>query len=505
MMIKIRKNCNIPKESINRNRVNKANSISNKYKIKNINIKEKLFDKIQKNEITDIINNKKEEKNEKAKPKEEGTIDESIIVNDSDVFGTLSLNLSQNKKIKQESAKKKEEIEVLENEKDDGNKHTKNKTDVNNNNQQDCNIIKSYNNSTLRQTITISYEENNKNNNSKCKLMKAEEILKIDEHIKNFEANTNDLNKLSKAKNNTNTNFKSYYFESIPGKNYGSTKTNQDIPITCININGIEGFNIFGVLDGHGVNGHLVSKFLSEYLVKEIKETKSISQLKNLEEIYKVLSTENFVLLINIFFKADKILGEQNFDVNFSGTTCVLVIQLGQKIICANVGDSRAILIYDENYDSELKTSKIFELSHDWKPDLPEEKKRIIKMGGVVDQMLDYNGVRGGPQRVWAKYKNYPGLAMSRSLGDYQGKQCGIIPLPEIIEYNLDNKSKYMVICSDGVWEFLSNNDVMNIGNEYYIKNDAQGFIKYLINKSENLWEKQDVIVDDITAVVVFF
>ena len=119
--------------------------------------------------------------------------------------------------------------------------------------------------------------------------------------------------------------------------------------------------------------------------------------------------------------------------------------------------------------------------------------------------MLDFNGIRCGPQRVWAKNKNYPGLAMSRSLGDFQGKKCGIIPYPEIIEYKLDEKSKYMVICSDGVWEFLSNKYVMDIGNEYYLRNDVEGFTKKLVKDSEQLWEKKDVIVDDITAVVVFF
>ena len=208
---------------------------------------------------------------------------------------------------------------------------------------------------------------------------------------------------------------------------------------------------------------------------------------------------------MNIFLDSDKIIGEQDFDVSFSGTTCVLVIQLGQKLICANVGDSRAILVYDKENDVNLRHTRVFELSHDCKPDLPEEKKRILEMGGTVDQMLDINGVKGGPQRVWIKNKNYPGLAMSRSLGDYKGKECGIIPLPEIIEYDLDEKSKYMVICSDGVWEFLSNKNVMEIGNSYYLNNDITGFTQKLIKVSEEWWEENDVVVDDITVVAVFF
>ena len=45
----------------------------------------------------------------------------------------------------------------------------------------------------------------------------------------------------------------------------------------------------------------------------------------------------------------------------------------------------------------------------------------------------------------------------------------------------------------------------MEIGNNFYEKNDVDGFTKKLAEISEKLWEQKDVIVDDITAVVVFY
>jgi serine/threonine protein phosphatase PrpC len=126
-------------------------------------------------------------------------------------------------------------------------------------------------------------------------------------------------------------------------------------------------------------------------------------------------------------------------------------------------------------------------------------------MGGIVDQMLDNKGKRNGPFRVWDGNNNYPGLAMSRSIGDLKGKKCGLISEPEIIEYNLDQKSKYMVICSDGVWEFLNNEDIMKIGIEYYLKNNIDEYLDKIIKVSEFWWEKEDTMRDDITAVIVFF
>ena len=45
----------------------------------------------------------------------------------------------------------------------------------------------------------------------------------------------------------------------------------------------------------------------------------------------------------------------------------------------------------------------------------------------------------------------------------------------------------------------------MEIGNEFYEKNDVAGFTKNLTETATNIWEQKDVIVDDITAVVVFY
>ena len=49
---------------------------------------------------------------------------------------------------------------------------------------------------------------------------------------------------------------------------------------------------------------------------------------------------------------------------------------------------------------------------------------------------------------------------MSRSLGDIVASQAGVIHKPEIKHFRLTENDKALVIASDGVWEFLSNNAV---------------------------------------------
>ena len=47
-------------------------------------------------------------------------------------------------------------------------------------------------------------------------------------------------------------------------------------------------------------------------------------------------------------------------------------------------------------------------------------------------------------------------------------KKVGVIPNPQIVEYIIDYSSKYILICSDGIWEFMSNEETMKIGIKYY-------------------------------------
>jgi serine/threonine protein phosphatase PrpC len=62
-----------------------------------------------------------------------------------------------------------------------------------------------------------------------------------------------------------------------------------------------------------------------------------------------------------------------------------------------------------------------------------------------------------GPLRVWHKNENIPGLAMSRSFGDHAAAEVGVTAEAEILEMNLNESDKFIILASDGVWEFLSN------------------------------------------------
>ena len=163
-------------------------------------------------------------------------------------------------------------------------------------------------------------------------------------------------------------NIKNHCVLSKAGRDeFGHLKINQDTYLFIKEINGIKNFDIFGVLDGHGPEGHFVSQLVSRYIQLEFQKIKAIERIKDVKIIYQKLSANNFSIIKDIFINADNFLRDQEIESRSSGTTCVLVIHIGNHIICANVGDSRAILIYDKNKDHDYK---VFPLSIDNKPEI---------------------------------------------------------------------------------------------------------------------------------------
>ena len=284
----------------------------------------------------------------------------------------------------------------------------------------------------------------------------------------------------------------------------GNLKTNQDRFIYIENIFNIQNCNIYGILDGHGSNGHFVSEFCVEEIKKFFSDESNFTSKNNKtitkELIYHKLTHNNYSLLKNFFTNLQKELIDATFDTHFSGTTCVIVYQIDDKIICSNIGDSRSILL-NKNNKNEYD---IIELSKDQKPTNPEEQKRILESGGEIapcDDEIDLDG----PKRVWVKGEKFPGIAISRTLGDEVAKSVGVICVPEFIEVNVSSNSFLIICASDGVWEFLSNEDVRDIIVKNLSGNDFHNVVKEIIKESNIQWENEGVVRDDITCVIHIF
>jgi serine/threonine protein phosphatase PrpC len=52
----------------------------------------------------------------------------------------------------------------------------------------------------------------------------------------------------------------------------------------------------------------------------------------------------------------------------------------------------------------------------------------------------------------------YPGLAMSRSIGDFDAKDCGVTAEPVATKLDIDVYGvTYVILASDGIWDVMGN------------------------------------------------
>ena len=96
-----------------------------------------------------------------------------------------------------------------------------------------------------------------------------------------------------------------------------------------------------------------------------------------------------------------------------------------------------------------------------------------------------------GPKRVWLRSKPVPGLAMTRSLGDMVATGVGVIAKPEVTRHELTERDKILVMASDGLWDRMSNQEVMKAILPFYKIRDAENAVTNLVRESVDRWMKE--------------
>lgn len=266
---------------------------------------------------------------------------------------------------------------------------------------------------------------------------------------------------------------------------------NQDRVLVLTPVPGFPQARVYAVFDGHGENGHSVSQYLKETVPEKIAAL--------LASLPAAPVPVLVVKLTAMFAQLQSEISDSTLNVAFSGSTAVIVLQLDDLLICANVGDSRAVVVRKEKY------WKAQSLTRDHKPGLEEEDNRIFQHQGVVRAVCDAQQGPIGPLRVFAPNKGYPGLAMSRSIGDEVAHRLGVTAEPEITLHPLSNQDRALVLASDGLFDCMSNEEVLVVVKRFEPRRDAEQCCKQLVKVATRRWEEMSVNVDDISVVVVYF
>lgn len=233
----------------------------------------------------------------------------------------------------------------------------------------------------------------------------------------------------------------------------------------------LNNINIFAIFDGHG--GKEVSKFVNENIIQYLTDKKTTYPLsrKYVCDIYDKIQTQ---------------LKTKKFAYR-AGTTALIGITFKNNDIdylnVINLGDCRCIICRD-NFAMPL--------TKDHKPNWPEERHRIEKIGGDI------------------KFDGYDwrinDLSVSRAFGDIDATPH-ITHRPDIFRYRIDKTDKFIVIACDGLWDVLKNEEVVN----FILLQCYDNTLKNRINKNINIAKKladyalKKGSTDNITVIIVFF
>ena len=216
--------------------------------------------------------------------------------------------------------------------------------------------------------------------------------------------------------------------------------------------NGDPNSSLFTLYDGHG------GKDAAIYSKEKFPEyfSKFLMQMNDPEKA-----------LTMTFHKIDLDLKNRNIANENVGTTASVVyiskendsIYGSKKVLyAANVGDSRIII---------LQNNGPKKISYDHRCNDINEINRVKNAGGIIFNC-----------RVFGQ------LALTRAIGDHSLKKYGVIATPYTTKVYLDEKDKYIIIASDGVWDSLNDNDVYKLSlNHNGVVELANAIVKSSISK----------------------
>ena len=265
---------------------------------------------------------------------------------------------------------------------------------------------------------------------------------------------------------------------------------------------------LFSIFDGHGPTGKACSTFVRDVVEKEFEhQLESTKRRRDIEGIFN-----------DAYMEANERLIQNNdFDTDYSGTTAVSLCLEGGFFHVANVGDSRCVLASRSSKDEDYYVQ---DLSDDHTPVREDEYKRIRSNGGIILTSDQYDTMEDSqhsamtfssvvsdssssiePLRVWATGGKYPGSAFTRSIGDGVAKSLGVTAEPEHSKRQITDNHEFFILGSDGIFDFISSKEAVDIVSTCADANEA---CRALIGTSYARWIKQEERTDDITVIVGF-
>jgi len=242
------------------------------------------------------------------------------------------------------------------------------------------------------------------------------------------------------------------------------------------------GFLCAGVFDGHGGDSaadYLSRKFyemFSEEVSEEVygkecspegKDEKGLSCTAELSEVFKA-----------VFAKMDKKLLEwlhetQEGEERQAGSTATVVLARTDKVVVANVGDSRAVLCRN-GQPQDLSTEHRVEGTGET---VEAEVARVKGVGGWIEdgRVCDVLAVSRAFGDAMFKGDGLPDLLQfgidSKFWDEEFAKTINftgdpVVSAPDVVEIALREDDEFIILASDGLWDVVSSKDAVDIARK---------------------------------------
>ena len=295
---------------------------------------------------------------------------------------------------------------------------------------------------------------------------------------------------------------------------------NQDCYLLETEFEGDDKQLLLGVFDGHGSSGEHCAQIASSIFPKKLEACRRDKRLELHGDRDAVVPSDTEMNAYSRAFTEsnETVVRELGDSARSSGTTAVVAHIIGDMLHLGNVGDSRAILGVNSavagasglgeggggagggahgsagGEGASLGSWEVVEVTHDQTCFRNDERERMRKSArepvmfatlgmilGEVPMSDDFGEetieAADDPPRVFRNGESYPGCAFTRSLGDTIGKNLGVCADPELLSYQLDSSVRCLVIASDGVFEFMENEEAGSATHSFMGICPTSGFI----------------------------
>jgi serine/threonine protein phosphatase PrpC len=206
----------------------------------------------------------------------------------------------------------------------------------------------------------------------------------------------------------------------------GKRSTSEDATVIADDLDSLGSF--YAVFDGHG--GSKASEICGDVLISLLQSHFDPSKPESIKDVFDSL---------------EKIVCEKCSPSE--GTTATIIHIKEDKLTCANVGDTRAILCSKtKSKQLSVEHKSTDRVEHDY-----------IRSFLFILILRSIHGFVTKDSRVQGV------IAISRSLGDHTLKGF-LSSNPDILSIDLDRKEdEYIILCCDGVWDVLNNDEVREL------------------------------------------